>query len=164
MFGSPLAHVGDNPAKKERRSWDRIPVQISVFCQNVQGHDELCWSARVMDISRGGMKLLSPHKFAPTTVIQIGRADGFEESFRLLQASIVWTHRPPGEKWTGLLPHQGIERSRVARLDRQKRLSIELCHPNLIATNRFARSVRRGSRLPALIGSESITGPSIPPQ
>ena len=100
MFGLPRAHVGDNPAQKERRSWDRIPVQISVFCQNVQGQDELCWSARVMDISRGGMKLLSPHKFEPTTVIQIGRADGFEESSRLLQASIAWAHRPPGEKWS----------------------------------------------------------------
>jgi hypothetical protein len=27
-----------------------------VFCQKVQGEDELCWSARVTNISRGGLK------------------------------------------------------------------------------------------------------------
>jgi hypothetical protein len=100
MFRSPHAQVVEHPVKKERRSWDRIPVQVLVFCQNAQGHDELCWSARVMDISRGGMKLLSPHKFEPATVIRIGKADGFEESFQLLQASVVWAQRPPGEKWS----------------------------------------------------------------
>ncbi len=100
MFRSPRAQVVENPVKKERRSWDRIPVQILVFCQNDQGEDELCWSARVTDISRGGMKLLTPHKFEPATVIRIGKVDGFEESSRLLQASVVRAHRSPGEKWT----------------------------------------------------------------
>ncbi len=100
MFSSPRAHRVENPTQKERRSWDRIPVQILVFCQNVQGQDELCWSARVTDISRGGMKLLSPHKFDPATIIRIGRADGAEESLRLLQAMVVRAYRPASEKWT----------------------------------------------------------------
>lgn len=100
MFSSTRAHVEDNPVRKERRSWDRVPVQILVFCQNVQGEDELCWSARVMDISRGGMRLLSPHKFEPATVIRIGKADGAEESSRLVQALVVRACRLPGEKWT----------------------------------------------------------------
>ena len=100
MFLSPRAHVLDNPAKKERRSWNRIPVQIQVFCQNVQGEDELCWSARVTDICRGGVKLSSPHKFEPGTVVRIGEADGFEELSRLLHASVVRAQRSPGEQWT----------------------------------------------------------------
>lgn len=98
--GSPPADELNNSAKKERRSWDRVPVQVFVFCQNVQGEDELCWSARVIDISREGMKLLSPHKFEPTTIIRIGKADGGEESSRLLQALVVWAHGSPREKWT----------------------------------------------------------------
>ena len=73
MFGSQRPHVLDDPVKKERRSWNRVPVQVGVFCQNVQGEDELCWSARVVDISRAGMKLLSPHRFDPNTTIRIAR-------------------------------------------------------------------------------------------
>jgi c-di-GMP-binding flagellar brake protein YcgR len=90
----------DNPVKKERRSWDRLPVQIQVYCQNVQGEDEMCWSARVMDISRGGIGLLSLHKFEPSTIIRISKADGAEESSRLVQAMVVRAQRSAGEKWT----------------------------------------------------------------
>jgi len=100
MFSSPRAQVVDNPVQKERRSWDRVPVQVQVFCQNVQGEDELCWSARVTDISCGGIGLLCPHKFEPATIIRIGKADGAEESSRLVQALVVRAHRSPGEKWT----------------------------------------------------------------
>lgn len=98
MFASQRPHVLDSPAKKERRSWNRVAVQVKVFCQNAQGEDQLCWSARVMDISRGGMKLLSPHKFEPTTVVRIGQADGPEGEF--LEAMVVRAHGSPGEKWT----------------------------------------------------------------
>ena len=98
MLISPRANVEDNSVRKERRSWNRVPVQIVVFCQNVQGEDELCWSARVADMSRGGMRLLSPHKFEPATVIRIAKAD--EESVRLLRAQVVRACRSPGEKWT----------------------------------------------------------------
>jgi PilZ domain len=98
MFGWLRAHVLDNPVKKERRSWNRVPVRVRVFCQNTQGEDELCWSACVMDISRAGMKLLSPHKFEPTTVIRIGHADRAE--WEVLEALVVRAHRSPGENWT----------------------------------------------------------------
>jgi hypothetical protein len=100
MFSSPRAISADNPVKKERRSWNRIPVQIVVFCQNVQDEDELCWSARVADISRGGIRLLSPHKFEPAAVIRIGRAEGCEGSLQLVEALVVRAERPPGQKWT----------------------------------------------------------------
>ena len=83
-----------------QRSWDRVPVQIEVFCQKTRGEDELWWSAHVMDISRGGMKLLSPHKFDSTTAIRIGKAVGVEETSELIEASVAWAHPTPGEKWT----------------------------------------------------------------
>jgi hypothetical protein len=100
MFSSPRAQVVDNPVKKERRSWDRLPVQIQVFCQNVQGEGELCWSARVIDISCGGIGLLSPHKFEPATIIRIDKANWAEGSSRLVQATVVRAQRSPGGKWT----------------------------------------------------------------
>src|SRR5207244_3929973 len=87
-------------------SWERIPVQIAVFCQNVQGQDELCWSARATDISRGGIRLLSPHKFEPAMVVRIGRANGAEESLRLVEALVVRAERPPAKNgpWAVLSP------------------------------------------------------------
>ena len=99
MFGWPHAPVLDHPAKIERRSWDRVLVQIMFFCQKAQGEDELCWSARVTDMSRGGIKLLSPHKFEPGTVIRVGKVDAAENPLRFLKALVVRAHRPPGEKW-----------------------------------------------------------------
>jgi PilZ domain len=98
MFSSQRPPVLDSPAKKERRSWERLPVQAGVFCHNSEGEDQLCWSARVTDISRGGIGLLCPHKFEPTTVIRIGQASGSEGEF--LAALVVRAHRSPGEKWT----------------------------------------------------------------
>jgi len=100
MFGSQRPHVLDDPGKKERRSWNRVPVQVGVFCQNVQGEDELCWSARVVDISRAGMKLLSPHRFDPNTTIRIGKADGAEETSEFLEALVVRAQGAPGTQWT----------------------------------------------------------------
>ena len=100
MLISPRAHVEDCPVNEERRSWDRVPTQIVVFCENVQGENELCWSASVTNMSRGGMGLLSPHKFEPATVIRIAKSDSAQESSRLLQAQVVRAWRSPGEKWT----------------------------------------------------------------
>ena len=100
MFGSQRPHVLDDPVKKERRSWNRVPVQVGVFCQNVQGEDELCWSARVVDISRAGMKLLSPHRFDPNTTIRIGKADGAEETSEFLEALVVRAQGAPETQWT----------------------------------------------------------------
>lgn len=100
MIDSQGSKVMDDPPKKERRSWNRVPVEVGVFCQNVQGEDELCWSARVVDVSRGGMKLLSPHRFDPNTTIRIGKAEGPEESSDFLEALVVRAQHMPGGKWT----------------------------------------------------------------
>jgi hypothetical protein len=100
MVDSQRPQVLDDLPKKERRSWNRVPVQVGVFCQNVQGEDELCWSARVVDISRGGMKLLSPHRFDPNTTIRIGRADAAEDTTEFLEALVVRAQHSPGTQWT----------------------------------------------------------------
>ena len=100
MVGANRSDALPNPAKKERRSWNRIPVQIDVFCQKTLGEDELCWSARVMEVSCGGIKLLSPQKFEPRTAIRISRAYGADSSTEFLEAIVVRAYRLPGEKWT----------------------------------------------------------------
>src|SRR6266481_10148102 len=75
MFRRPRPKVVECPPRPERSSWERIPTLVRVFCKKRQGKDELSWSARVVDISRGGLKLLSPHEFDPTTTISIENGD-----------------------------------------------------------------------------------------
>jgi hypothetical protein len=89
-----------NPSKSERRTWDRLPVQFRVFCRNARKEDELWWSACVMDLSRGGVRLFSPHGFEPSTLIRIGEADAAEELAEFLEALVVRAQPSLGAKWT----------------------------------------------------------------
>jgi hypothetical protein len=62
-----------------------------------------------MDISRAGAKLLSAHKFEPTTVIRIRQADGAKGEF--LEARIPSENcRPceyrPAAQWNGIAGSQ----------------------------------------------------------
>ena len=100
MLLSQSRRVLVNTAKQERRTWDRLPVQVGVFCQNARKEDELWWSACVMDISRGGVKLFSPHRFQPSTLIRIGEADAAEELAQFLEALVVRAQPATGAKWT----------------------------------------------------------------
>jgi hypothetical protein len=43
---------------------------------------------------------LSPHKFDPTTLIRISKADGVEETSEFKEALVVRAHLAAGEKWT----------------------------------------------------------------
>jgi hypothetical protein len=100
MSGTQSSPALDNPTKEERRSWNRFPVQVEVLCQKTPSEDEMRWPARVTDISRSGMRVVSPHKFEPTTVIRISKADGAKGSSEFMEALVVRAHRSPGEKWT----------------------------------------------------------------
>jgi hypothetical protein len=50
MFALLRPPVLDSPARKEIRSWDRVPVQAQVFCQNAEG--EATTSEAFMRITR----------------------------------------------------------------------------------------------------------------
>jgi hypothetical protein len=92
--------VVDSPLTKERRSWNRVPIRLAVFCRNNEGEDELYWSAQVVDISCGGMQLLSRRKFEPTTLIRIGKAEDSGISSEFLEAVVIRVHESAREEWT----------------------------------------------------------------
>ena len=98
MFRWPRPKVVECPPKLERRSWERILTLVRVFCKKHQGKDEPFWSALVVDISRGGLKLLSPHKFDPTTFISIEKGDE-PESAQSLEALVVRAQPALGGGW-----------------------------------------------------------------
>jgi hypothetical protein len=98
MFRWPRPNVVESPPKLDRRSWERIPTLVRVFCKKPKGKDELAWSSRVVDISRSGFKLLSPRKFDPTSIINIEKGDE-PESAQSLEALVVWAQPALGGGW-----------------------------------------------------------------
>jgi len=75
----------------ERRRWVRYPTNIGTFWQTVSGQ-EICYSARVQDISQGGIRLLVNQRFEPGTVLRILLSKSIE-------ARLVYV-TPAGEnKW-----------------------------------------------------------------
>src|SRR5437879_3749483 len=98
MFRWHRPKLVESPPRPERRSWERIPTLVRVFCQKAQGKDELSWSARLVDISRGGLKLMTSHKFDPTTIICIEKEDE-QESAQSLEALVVRAQPAPKGGW-----------------------------------------------------------------
>src|SRR5260370_36080407 len=98
MFGWHRPKAVECPPRPERRSWERIPTLIRVLWQKNQGKDELSWSAHVVDISRGGLQVLSPHKFDLTTVISVEKEDE-QESTQFLVALGVRAQPAPKGGW-----------------------------------------------------------------
>jgi len=58
------------PAPTERRRWVRYPTNMGTFWQTISGQ-EICYSARVQDISQGGVRLLVNQRFEPGTLLRI---------------------------------------------------------------------------------------------
>jgi PilZ domain len=58
------------PAPTERRRWARYPTNMGTFWQTVSAQ-EICYSARVQDISQGGVRLLVNQRFEPGTLLRI---------------------------------------------------------------------------------------------
>jgi hypothetical protein len=75
----------------ERRRWVRYPANIGTFWQTVTGQ-EICYSARVQDLSRGGVRLLVNQRFEPGTLLRILLN-------RAVEARLVHATPTPDNKW-----------------------------------------------------------------
>jgi hypothetical protein len=79
------------PSAPERRRWIRFPVNLGTFWQTVMGQ-EICYSARVQDISRGGVRLLVNQRFEPGTLLRILLN-------KAVEARLVHATPTPDNKW-----------------------------------------------------------------
>jgi hypothetical protein len=55
----------------ERRVWVRYACDLESKCHSQKGTDELSWSARVRDISRGGLNIQLNRYFEPGTLLTV---------------------------------------------------------------------------------------------
>jgi hypothetical protein len=95
------------PAVAERRRWVRYPTNMGTFWQTVTGQ-EICYSARVQDISRGGVRLLVNQRFEPGTLVRILLNKAVEA--RLVHATPTPDHKwALGCEFTAVLSEQEVQ-------------------------------------------------------
>jgi len=88
------------PPPLERRTWKRTRTCLEVFCQyKTQANDEVLLAGQVMDVSRGGLRILSGQRIEPGTDFRIAIADGDDGLFTLLLARVVYVAPAPGNHW-----------------------------------------------------------------
>ena len=88
------------PPPLERRTWKRTLSCLEVFCQyKTHVNDEVFITGQVVDISRGGLRILSCQRIEPGTVFRIAIADGDDGLFTLLMARVVYIVPAPGGQW-----------------------------------------------------------------
>jgi len=143
MFDAQRPQTNGSAPIEERRSCNRVPVQVAVFCRNSHGDDQLYWSAEIIDISRGGMQLLSRRKFEPTTVIRIGLAEESGISSELIEAVVMRAQQSPEEEWTmGCALITDFTEAELANwIERNCMNSDQGQHRNSVSKNTSARSI-----------------------
>jgi hypothetical protein len=86
MSKSPGPVLLDSAKKSERRIWKRFPVYTEVQCQtNEKGQGP--WSALVLNISRGGLKLVSAHQVEVGVLVKVGGAGSPSLSARIVHVA-----------------------------------------------------------------------------
>jgi hypothetical protein len=99
MSKSPGPSLARSPVKSERRIWKRFPIYTQVWCQPKTKGAEEKLSALVLNISRGGLKLVSAHKLETGTLFRVGKTDGGDRSTAALSARVVHVTREEGNMW-----------------------------------------------------------------
>ncbi len=67
-FGTTMSQPGQPPT--ERRQWVRYPAQLVTICQLVAQEDVIC-SARIQNVSQGGLLLLVNRGFDPGDLVRV---------------------------------------------------------------------------------------------
>jgi PilZ domain len=89
------------PPSLERRVWKRTRTCLEVFCQSKTGdNDEVFVSGQLVNISRGGLRILSSQRMEPGTAFRIGIADGNDGLFTLLMARVLYIAPAPSGQWS----------------------------------------------------------------
>src|SRR6266852_6131662 len=100
MRRSPGSVSTHTPMKSERRIWKRFPIYTEVWCQPKTKGVVAKLSALVLNISRGGLKLVSVHRLESGTLFRIGKANSGDRSTSALSARVVHVAPEQGGMWS----------------------------------------------------------------
>jgi hypothetical protein len=97
---SALVSPLESRIRLDRREWKRTAIYQEAFCQfKNQSNEEVFVSGHVVNISRGGLKMLSSQRIEPGTAFRIGIADGNDGLFTLLSSRVIYVDEAPDHKW-----------------------------------------------------------------
>jgi hypothetical protein len=84
----------------DRRVWVRYSCDLESTCHTGQGPDELSWSARVRDISRGGLNLQLNRAFEPGSILSVDMPLGPNLAPRSLLVKVVHAENQGPGNWS----------------------------------------------------------------
>ncbi len=84
----------------DRRVWVRYSCDLESTCHSGRGRDEVSWSARVRDISRGGVNLQLNRSFEPGSVLSLDVPLGPDHTPRTLQVKVVHAQAQGPGRWS----------------------------------------------------------------
>lgn len=100
LTGQPIALESTDPAgesNEERRVWLRYSASLNIRCEEVNGEADATVEARIEDISRGGIKVISRQRFDAGTVLSV-ELPAAKGQVPLAVLACVVRARPHGER------------------------------------------------------------------
>jgi len=87
------------PAEPDNRAWVRFACDVETQCRAVAPAHFGTWPARILDVSPGGMSLLTPYQYEQGTILNIKLPDGTTSSPRFSLVRVVGVRPIPPDQW-----------------------------------------------------------------
>ena len=96
----PASKISPSSVGVDHRIWVRYCYDRDCTCHSDRGADEISWSARVLDISRGGVNLQLNRHFEPGAILAIELPLGPDKIRQILQVKVVRAQMLSPGKWS----------------------------------------------------------------
>ena len=83
----------------ERRVWVRYAANLNIRCEEISGEVETGVSAKICDLSRGGVRMISPRRFDPGTVLSVELPASQGQSALAVLACVIRAHPHGDDEW-----------------------------------------------------------------
>src|SRR5437879_4451433 len=92
---SPSPEPGDASTPKDRRAFERYPIDLPTVCQpaNARRARDARWSATVQNVSLGGIGLVLERRFERGTALAVELPDGDSDTFYATFVKVVHLQR-----------------------------------------------------------------------
>jgi hypothetical protein len=84
----------------ERRSWKRYRCDLETLCHAVEPGSRSIEPGRIQDLSCGGLKLVSPRRYAIGTVLSLAITGADEKAPKTLTVEVMYVTAQPDSDWT----------------------------------------------------------------
>src|SRR2546426_281781 len=83
----------------ERRAWVRYPCSFEASCHSIASAADVLWSAKVVDISAGGLRLVVSRRFEVGTVLRLEIHSGLQAAPWAFLARVIHARPQTGGDW-----------------------------------------------------------------